>query len=377
MSYNYLDLRGERFGKLTVREMAYRKNTKIYWLCDCDCGNEHIVQTQLLRSGKCTSCGCSRKERKITVNEPKLNNSNIIDLSGKIYGKLKVISFDHVEKRYGAYWLCECECGNSIIVRSNDLRTGNTKSCGCDKINSRFGRRSIDITGKTFNRLTAIRIVGTNNKHQNLWECKCVCGNTVIATASHLINNVVKSCGCLHSRDHVIKLVSRNPLYRRYMSMLSRCYNPNDNSYKRCGARGIYVCEEWYTPGEIHIGFTNYYNWCMNNGYKRELSIDRIDNDGPYAPWNCRFADNKIQANNKRSNHIVNMYDESYTLTEFCEKYNINIRRTSDRLHNKWNTNAIIYDALHPDINLHRDRNGNYRTEDGFLVLIPNYGNDT
>lgn len=83
-------------------------------------------------------------------------------------------------------------------------------------------------------------------------------------------------------------------LYRRWIDMKGRCYNPNCNNYKHYGARGIIVCDEW-----LH-NFKAFKEWAMNNGYRKELSLDRIDNNGNYEPMNCRWVSQTIQCINMR-----------------------------------------------------------------------------
>ena len=78
--------------------------------------------------------------------------------------------------------------------------------------------------------------------------------------------------------------------------MKNRCYNPNTCYYKNYGARGIKVCDEWL--GED--GYKNFEKWALKNGYKKELSLDRIDNNGDYSPNNCRWTTGRIQNINKR-----------------------------------------------------------------------------
>lgn len=86
----------------------------------------------------------------------------------------------------------------------------------------------------------------------------------------------------------------RERLRRIWQDMKARCYNPDHDSFKNYGGRGITVCREWKDD------FTAFCLWAIKHGYKDGLSIDRIDNDKGYKASNCRWATAKQQANNKR-----------------------------------------------------------------------------
>lgn len=119
-------------------------------------------------------------------------------------------------------------------------------------------------------------------------------------------------------------------LYRIYNNILTRCNNEKSTYYKRYGGRGITVCEEW------KIDFQSFYDWSMDNGYRDDLTIDRIDNDGNYEPSNCRWVTIKEQSVNRSNNHFVSLNGEVKTLCEWCELYNINYKTVRDRLKRGW-----------------------------------------
>lgn len=120
---NSLDLTNQRFGRLSVICRAENSGIQTRWLCKCDCGNEIIVSTNHLTRGHTNSCGCLATE----------NRSK--DLTGKKFGKLKVLkrTCEKTAKNNFIIWLCECECGNLVKVSSRNLITGNVESCGCLK----------------------------------------------------------------------------------------------------------------------------------------------------------------------------------------------------------------------------------------------------
>ena len=125
----YLDLIGEKIGYVTVikKECDSSQNRNIRWLCRCDCGNEVSLLTISMRENHNISCGCMDKKR--TVWKPK------IDLTNKKFGKLTVIEpIENCVSLKGiniTRWKCKCECGNYTNVRTGNLISGHTKSCGC------------------------------------------------------------------------------------------------------------------------------------------------------------------------------------------------------------------------------------------------------
>jgi len=118
-----IDETGNTYGRLTVVERANREDQSgAYWLCKCECGNEHVVEGGGLRKGNTKSCGClgpgAHNQEKPGRHED--------DIIGDKFGRLTV-----KEYKGGSQWLCECECGNETSVYTGNLKSGNTKSCGC------------------------------------------------------------------------------------------------------------------------------------------------------------------------------------------------------------------------------------------------------
>lgn len=141
-----LDLRGQRFGKLTVLYRTEKRMDQgsIVWVCQCDCGNQKEVSAKRLMKGKVRSCGC--------LSDPPPKN-----YAGKRFGRLTVIEYGGREYRRTErshatinLWRCRCDCGNEVTVPQSELQNGESQSCGClQKERAREGMVLIDGTSVT------------------------------------------------------------------------------------------------------------------------------------------------------------------------------------------------------------------------------------
>lgn len=123
----------------------------------------------------------------------------LINEIGNTYGYLTVIERVQNDKNGRAMWKCKCKCGNEIVVLGKNLRTGNTKSCGCYRKERPTMR--IDLTNKRFGKLLVLGDpkIGTRG---TIWKCLCDCGNICYKVSSDLVHGNTKSCGCYKSELH-------------------------------------------------------------------------------------------------------------------------------------------------------------------------------
>lgn len=179
----------------------------------------------------------------------------------------------------------------------------------------------IDLTGQKFGRLTVIRRGETSKCGQTKWVCKCECGKEKTVDSYNLRHGKSLSCGCLSreitSKTRKVHGLTKTRIHGIWSNMKTRCYNTNDHAFERYGGRGITVCEEWKDD------FMSFYNWAMSNGYKDDLSIDRIDNNKGYSPDNCRWATAKEQNNNKRNVYKVTYQGKTQTLSQWAVELNV------------------------------------------------------
>lgn len=180
-----------------------------------------------------------------------------------------------------------------------------------------FSYRAPDITGQTFGRLTVVERA-PSPRHAHLWRCRCACGGEAIIRGYALYGRYpTRSCGCL-TREATVTRTRKHGGYKRpeylvWRGIIDRCVNPRSAPFAHYGGRGIVVCEQWRHDFAAFLAH-------MGQRPSPRHTVERIDNNGPYAPENCRWATMKEQGLNTRKSIVVEHEGERMSLLEFSKR---------------------------------------------------------
>lgn len=154
--------KGTKYGHLTIiDDTPIKKNNRYHYLCKCDCGKEQLVCGIDLRSGHSKSCGCTKGEKIAT------------DMKGQRFGKLVVLERDGSNSQRLAKWKCQCDCGNICSVAGSSLRSGYTTSCGCYQL-EKISERKYNLIGQKFGKLLVLKEGRTTSNIAGwLCQCEC------------------------------------------------------------------------------------------------------------------------------------------------------------------------------------------------------------
>jgi hypothetical protein len=197
----------------------------------------------------------------------------------------------------------------------------------------------LKLTGKQFGRLTAQKYIFTKKK-QRYWLCACICGQEKTVKGSDLTSGTVKSCGCLY--QDLMHHFSHTRFYTIWHSIKNRVLNKNSKDFKQYAGRGIEISEKWLKfEGFKDDMYESYQKHCEEFGEKN-TSIDRINNNGNYCKENCRWATRQMQANNRRTNHLISHQGVTLTISEWSRKINVSKRSLKSRINLGWSAEEAL-----------------------------------
>lgn len=199
------------------------------------------------------------------------------------------------------------------------------------------------VLNKMYGVLTPIELVTYTSKSGRVrykYICKCsLCGGYHSKYAQQLHNK----SKCTKHGNNYKHGDTHTKLYNVWYAMRQRCYYKNDVNYRNYGGRGIKVCNEWLAD------YITFKKWSVDNGYRDDLTIDRIDVDGDYTPKNCRWVDMITQANNKRNNIYFTYNNKTQTIKQWSRELGISYKTVTTRMYRGYPLDVCLGLTEHRD----------------------------
>lgn len=195
-----------------------------------------------------------------------------------------------------------------------------------------------DLTGRVIGSVSVIGFVGSNERRQAKWLCRCKCGKEIITWQKVLVRGFHAGCGCWRAGQGTTHGMSRTPTYSSWQRMIDRCTNAKNKHFENYGGRGVVICHRW------RISFKNFLD---DMGIRPDgTSLDRVNNDGNYEPGNCRWATRSQQQSNRRVNHLITINGETRTITQWSLVSGISTCTISSRIRLGWKHEDAVFMAL-------------------------------
>ena len=203
----------------------------------------------------------------------------------------------------------------------------------------------IDLTGQTFGDLTAIKPTAERRHGNVVWICLCVCGNNAEVDSNKLRFGVTQSCGCRRGRVTTArnialtkhgqaKTYNQSVTYKTWVHMIARCENPERQSYKYYGAKGIKVDPRWRDSFEAFFA---------DMGERPEgMTLDRKESTKDYSPGNCRWANTPDQNKNKTNNVHLTLSGETLIIADWARKLGCKVSALRMRLSKGWSVERAL-----------------------------------
>lgn len=267
-----------------------------------------------------------------------------IDYTGKKIGRATII--ESVEKSPCSRWKCVCQCGETFICLARSFKRGETFEC--DKC--RFERkRGIDLTGRKFGRWT-VKERRINALGKTEWFVLCDCGNTGLVAGCILGTKKSMSCGCYGRKKQSIRanttiyppehLTSTTNIYCIRARILQNCYNPKNVAYHLYGKKGITVCELWRN------GAKDFYNWCIENGWKEDLVVHLKRGKKVFSPENCEILSAGESMREHRGKRIT-IESETLNVFEWSKICGLSRHTILDRLTKGYSEKDAVFAKSH------------------------------
>lgn len=233
-----------------------------------------------------TGVDCKGKEwQEIPPVSSRLPESAV--LIGHRFGRLVVCCRVKTGSQKHACWLAKCDCGNEIVSTSGNLRSGNTQSCGCLKIDSATDGRVIDMTGKRYGKLIILNIVENQTHGHRKWHCLCDCGNECDVDGSNLRDGQTISCGCLQKEAaSKANIKDRSGETYGYLTVLERVENKGPYVMWRCKCKCGNIVN--VRSSNLSIGTTTSCG-CRRKSYGEEKIQSILNDNSIKYLYNCGY----------------------------------------------------------------------------------------
>lgn len=193
--------------------------------------------------------------------------------------------------------------------------------------------KPLNLTGERFGRLLVQERGEGSKGHTRFW-CQCDCGQRKLIASTALMQGVTVSCGCVMRSVAKTHGKYATKEYTTWKGMWQRCTNPNRNSYRLYGARGIGVCERWESF-EMFLED-------IGPAPTMRHTLDRVNPNGNYCPENCRWATSLQQGNNRRNNRRVSLNGQENTVSEWARILGMNKATLTNRLNKGWSEEQAL-----------------------------------
>ena len=186
-----------------------------------------------------------------------------------------------------------------------------------------MGRPIRDLSGQKFSRWTVLTFAGIDHRGKASWHCICEDKTEKILRGNDLVSGKTKSCGCFNREQKTTHGLTESRAYYTWRAMRGRCLNKDGRDYAYYGGRGITICERW----------AEFVNFLEDIGHPDEgMTLERVDNNGPYSTENCCWATRKEQGHNQRSNVVIAWHDQRLTLDQWAEQLGMKYSMLYSRL---------------------------------------------
>ena len=272
-----------------------------------------------------------------------------IEWEGKRVGRVTIIDLakPRSETSGGSKWNCLCDCGKKFTSWAISFKRGDTFECQ----NCRMERkRGIDLTGRKFGRWTVLhRVIGKHK--QTAWAVRCDCGNLGQVDSYNLgKKGRSMSCGCLGRKEksRYVNETLYPPLHRTSTTrcyacrvrIIHSCYKPSHPAYKNFGAKGFTVCELWRNGAE------DFFNWCMQNGWKPNHVIAIKDGETVFSAENCYIVEEGEHIRERLTKKIT-LNGVTKTSREWADESPVSYKTIHNRILKGYNIEDAIFAKSH------------------------------